>query len=457
MADYNRIYKLSAFENELAKYPSLNDCLIFQPGLSFLNAFYGTSFDLSKYKNQIDKIGQFSANGFIRKLKYEDGKIQMNVVLKSNKAASNDSLYYEYLAGKCINEMTKYYPFFSRTFELGEYISDSAYNLFQSISGSTTISSPLSSYIKYLDQSNFDSLITESCRNAKRINLFTQFITIKQSLYDYFMEYKEKSTNYFNKTYQTHLTKHIALLFMVFGCLYKLSNYFTHYDLHMDNIVLYSIPNSQYIDVEAKTENGVISFKTKYLPVLIDYGRSYFNCSAIESGLVNSPQLMKKVCLKDSRGSNECPQYCGNDVGYSFTGDYMPATDSFKRTGKNDYYINRSRRNMSHDLRCLAYLKERMKFNQLDSSISWIRLWKQLINDITYETNYDKFGMPELTSEPGEISNVSDVFESLKKIMMEPEYTAHHGPQFLSSSSYGKLVVDFSQTTMQPFQFTKSQ
>jgi hypothetical protein len=223
----------------------------------------------------------------------------------------------------------------------------------------------------------------------------------------------------------------------------------------MENVVLYSIPNSQHIDVEAMTENGVISFKTKYLPIIIDYGRSYFNCSAIETGLVNSHELMKKVCLNDARGSNECPKHCGNDVGYLFTGEYMPATDSFKRTGKNNYYINRGRRNMSHDLRCLSFIKDKgMKFNQLDSSISWIRLWKQLINDITYQDDYDKFGMPELTSEPGEISNVSDVFESLKQIMMQPDYTANHSSQFVSTSSYGKLVVDFSQT-MQPFQFTK--
>ncbi len=456
MADYNKIYKLSVFENEIAKYPSLNDCLIFQPGLSFLYAFYGISFDLSKYANQIDKIGENSANGFIRKLTYVDGKFQMNVVLKSNKSAMNDNLYYEYLAGKCINEMTKYYPFFSRTFELGEYISESAYQSFKSIVGSTKISSPLSAYIKYLDQSNFDGLVSESCRNAKRINLFTQFIPIKQHLYRYFLDYMEKSTNNFNKTYETHLTKHIALLFMVYGCLHKLANYFTHYDLHMENVVLYSIPNNQHIDVEAITENGIISFKTKYLPFIIDYGRSYFNCSAIEAGLVNSQQLMKTVCLKDVRGSNECPQYCGNDVGYSFTGDYMPATDSFKQTGKQDYYINRTTRNKSHDLRCLSYLKDKMKFNQLDSSISWIRLWKQLINDILYEENYDKFGMPEITSKPGKINNVSDAFESLKTIMMQPEYAEHHAPQFAFTTSYGKLVVDFSQTTMQPFQFTKS-
>jgi len=453
MADYNKIYKLSFLLAELAKYPSLNDCLIFQPGIEFVKNVFGDVLDLAKYSNEFEKIGKNSANGFIRKLSYTDGKLSMDVILKSNRSGEKDSLYYEYLAGKCINEFTKFYPFFSKTFELGQYISNSAFNLF--LYGNNLLDLPLHSYIRYLDQSSFDNLVVESCQNSKHINLFAQYIPITQSLHDYFLKFKGYGS-YFNSEHQTQLTKHISILFMVYGCLSKLSNYFTHYDLHMNNIMLYAIPNGNYIDVEANTDAGLISFKTKYLPIIIDYGRSYFNCSAIEAGLINSHKLMKTVCLKDQRGTDQCPQNCGDSVGYSLSGDYMPATDSFKRTGKDNYFINRSRRNMSHDLRGLSDLKRIINFNLLDSSISYIRLWKQMLGNINYEAHYNEFGMPELTSEVGEISNVNDVFQALKEMMMQADFISDHNQQYSSSTLYGKLSLDFSQTTMKPFLFTKA-
>ena len=452
----DKIYKLSAFKNELAKYPSFNDCLMFQPGLLFTDTFFGSSLDLSKYSNQVEKIGANSANGFIRKLTYNDNSLSMNVILKSNKSSDNDNLYYEYLAGQCINEFSKFYPFFSRTYALGKYTSFQNFRTFNLMASGviTTLTSPLPNFIQYLDQSDFERMVSESCENALYMTVFTQLIPIQKSLMDYFYNFVNLADKTFQAKYQIQLTKHISLLFMIYGCLHKLSNYFTHYDLHMDNIVLYSIPYGKYIEVEAKTETGIISFKTKYLPIIIDYGRSYFNCSAIEAGLVNSPTLMKSVCSKDSRRTNVCPTFCGNEVGYAFSGDYKSSTDSFNETTKDNYFINRAKSNQSHDLRGLSDLKRNIDFSLLDASIPYIGRWKQMLANMYYESHTPKYGKPETPSVSGQVNNVNDVFQELTQMMMEPQYILDNNTNN-TGTSYGKLVLDFSQATMQRFQFVK--
>jgi hypothetical protein len=425
---------------------------MFTPGLLFTETFFAGSLDLSNYSQEIDRIGINSANGFIRKLNYKDNSLSMDVVLKSAANAQADNLYYEYLAGQCINEFSKFYPFFSRTFGIGKYKSNQTYNALKSIASKNLLSAPVHNFIEPMNLSDFETTISESCQNSLYMTIFTQFIPIDGSLWNYFTSFTRNSV--FRQGYQNQLTKHIAILFMVYGSLHKLSDFFTHYDLHMDNIALYAIPNAQYIDVEAKTENGVISFKTKYIPIIIDYGRSYFNCSAIESHLVNSPTVMKSVCLKDSfrSGSPVCVRNCGDYVGYSFTGQYNPATDSFNATQGDDFFINRAKRNKSHDLRGLSDLKRSINFSELDSSISYIRRWKQIIEHLNYNARF--FGKPETSSVMGQFNNVTDIFRELSNIMLEPEFIRDHD-QHYKTASYGKLVLDFSNT-MEPFIFTKA-
>jgi len=441
--------------DELAKYPSFNDFMMFQPGIEAILELLNGITDLSKFSLSVSAIGANSANGFIRKLQYINNGYTLDVVLKSNQTPSSDNLYYEYLAGQCINEFSKYYPFFSRTYGLGNYKTDTDWKIFNKIKETSIFLYSMNEYLNFLNPTQYTKNVETSCIDSKNINIMTQYIPIKRSLWDYIVAFSP--SNKFNPVYKMHLTSIISTLYLTYGCLSKLANYFTHYDLHMSNIVLYEIPDRKYIDVVAKTSSGDLQFKTRYLPIIIDYGRSYFNCEALSSGLINSPKFMKSICSLDSNSPFDiCPDYCGDEVGYSFMGDINP-DGSVSATGIDDYYINRGRRNISHDLRGLSDLSSIINFDNLEN-VSYIKLWKDLMNGIVYN-KYNTFGMPEIMSgsAPGTVNNVHEVYNSLETMIRQSEFINDFENLLKSYNniSYGILTVDFSVDTMNPFEFIK--
>ena len=456
-----------ALDHKIKKYPSLNDFMIFQPGLYSINKLFNGIDDIGKFNRIIQPIGNNSHNGFIRKFNYVNNGITLDVVLKSNKKKSTDNPYYEYLAGQCINEFSKYFPFFSRTYAIGQYKNRTFWNYFGSINKRTDLPYDISHYIEYFDvAASLDQKVKNSCINSDMKNVFTQFINIKKSLLEYFHNFTDASYH-FEVKYQNQLTKHILLLYLVYGTLSKLGNYFTHYDLHMNNVVLYEIPNNNYIDIVIKTINGKkIILKSRYLPIIIDYGRGYFNCHALQSGILDSPSLMKKVCEYDITNpipaDKVCPNICGNEVGYQFSGKINP-DGSIDSTGVDDFYINLGKRNISHDLRLLSDLNHIIDFSYLDQDISYIKQFTDLLKEINYRS-YNPYGMPE-TEHPqpppqpqNSINNIHDAARALDEIVRNPEYIRHINTVVLNSNPdyYGELSIDFSADGFKEFHFFKN-
>ena len=65
---------------------------------------------------QIRKIGEISANGFVKEIEYERAGYTAHAILKSSVRMNSDNLYYEYLVGQFINMIGQILPNFVETY-----------------------------------------------------------------------------------------------------------------------------------------------------------------------------------------------------------------------------------------------------------------------------------------------------------------------------------------------------
>jgi hypothetical protein len=103
-----------------------------------------------------------------------------------------------------------------------------------------------------------------------------------------------------------------------------LQNEFTHYDLHSDNILIYEPVIGKYIQYHYFVDGNEISFKSKYIVKIIDYGRCYFH----DTDTNNSMNIHEKIC-----NEKQCDPECGEDYGYQWL-QHNNGLDPY------DYFIN---------------------------------------------------------------------------------------------------------------------
>ena len=102
--------------------------------------------NLENYSSKIKKIGENSANGFIRKLQYITPDQTYSIVLKGSQNANSDSLVYEYLVGQCINVYARFYPCFAKTYSVGIFAKPSDYSDFLKIPKDFTFPNPFTPF-----------------------------------------------------------------------------------------------------------------------------------------------------------------------------------------------------------------------------------------------------------------------------------------------------------------------
>lgn len=442
---------------ELKKYPSLNDYIMFEKDFNIIHKMFKNFDEIGFFNNTIQKLGINSNHGFLYKLNYILNGNKIDIILKSARKSSTDNLYHEYLAGLCINEFSKYFPFFPKTYKLGAYKDRFSWNTFFSHKGIHTLPLNVSQYIHYLDPLDFEENTRFTCQWSKYICVFMQYLNLNDTLHSHFYKYVN-SSNVYNSSYYTHLTRTILMLYLIYKTLSQLADYFTHYDLHLGNIGIYSIPENKCITINIKLDNDIIQFKTNYLPIFIDFGRSFFNCQNLNASLNTSKTLMNSVCSFDNRNPVRalrlCKEYCGDDVGYMFTGIQYP-DGTFSDTNLNDYYINRPKRNMSHDLRLINSILSQYNFKSLDKNITYIKQFIDLLSNINYE---DQYGTKEqLQSQSPIINNVHDAANALENIIRLPEFKTdlEYMLRNKDPNSYGTLDLNFSTGHFEEFKFEK--
>jgi hypothetical protein len=322
------------------------------------------------------------ANGTIVKIDYEREQYKSYAVLKKIKKASSDSLMYEYMVGRFfINNVYKKFPSFLQT-----------YGFINHDDITTLKDQP----IRNMNIADVNRGISLSCTNPNKILLLLENVSNPVTLAEHIASLSLPMLRLF-------ITEELfKILFQVYYTLSVLRDVFTHYDLHLNNVLLYEPIVNGYIEYHYHYEGELISFNSRYIVKIIDYGRCYFSTARFTPRKIHQKICRLPECNKDG-------EVCGHDSGYKF---FYTADADIKR----NFYINKLTNNQSHDLRLLKSLNMEIPKN-IKISPQIDKMLKFLLTKTIYKSNY---GTPQILASglPNNINNVNDAFDVIKRAVI---------------------------------------
>jgi hypothetical protein len=394
----------------------------------------------------IQQIGETSANGFVKEVKFTNDDYSAYAVLKSSVTHTSDNLVYEFLAGQYMNYQCNYLPCFVETYGLFYYKDDTAWELFKD--NKRTLPNEFTAGLVLQSSEAVD--YAKACQNSRQAAILLQYIHGAKVLHSFI----SNSLNYiaYQMIYQTPY-----LLYQIYFALALLKSNFTHYDLHTSNVMLYEPAKGKYIEYVYHVEGGKeVRFRCPYLVKIIDYGRCFFKWSPedIEKNIVidesnyarnptlvkkeriyvSSPDIYKSLCdeqqcsyERTDEDGKKHTYTCGKKYGFSWLDN--PA----KKTSLK-YFISSSRSNMSHDLRLLYIVgqtllrKKAHEFNtknrmsdEIEASADIAELFKKVVYAVGLQPNQDHSGTRENKTSglPHKIQNVVDAEKALRELVLD--------------------------------------
>jgi len=354
------------------------------------------------------------------------------VVAKSSLEKYSDSIVYEYLAGQCINHFAQFYPCFSRTFNICKFNSKQDIKKIRDVVATKPLSKGLDQMMSVLDASNLDDLIKRGCSEKELMCILTQYFNFDCSL-------RTCAENGMNSSVL------LSILFLVYSCLSSLQKQFTHYDLHSQNVQLLKIPNDGYSLIRVHLVDGrIVPFKTNYLPIIIDYGRCFVNCAAI-----NSNTVAQQVCLFDNKNPNKedrvCKKTCGDVSGYDIP-PFNRKTQVFAEHKRDTTDITRT--NMSADLRLLNDVKY-LKNLKLGNDYCGKNL-SEMLKKITLPFLRFYVLVEDITMDPTRVNNVHAAKNALLSMINNPQFVQENNAYVSSKRQYN--TIDIWEDLSRPFE-----
>jgi hypothetical protein len=355
--------------------------------------------------SSVEKINEGS-NGLVYRIdflkifeeKNKDVNIIFSTILKTSLEDTAHNLAYEYIAGKYfINEQTEYYPNFLLTYEIfknkevkNKTEKDYANNGYDTEEYIEIERENIVNSFQSLSDESITEIIKQSCKNPMSIAILTQFFDECETLDEFFdkkigvsmmrsiyrIDKSEPLLENKDKIKEIHRFWVPIILYQIYFVLSELSKVFTHYDLHASNVLVYKLPVGKYIKMNYINNEGkiVTSFKTIYIPKIIDYGTCYF----YKTQTMNSKFLFDTiVCTKDECNKRELKEACGYKSGYHMF-EYDRGTNT-----PYDYLPSCSFKNESKDLN-LAYIIKQF-YQEINKTPETVVL-KQLLEDVFYES-----------------------------------------------------------------------
>jgi hypothetical protein len=411
--------------------------------------------NMKNYTSEIERVDldTSNSNGFIYKLKYDKHSERYSVILKMNQDFTADNLVYEYLVGQCINNYSRFYPCFAKTYMIGIFSTPREENYMAF--NRELIIKPFDTYIQPIDIQNIEELIINGCRSNEYLALFTQYIPTRYSFNEYLKSISIGSSlnpsrpRIIQEASVHKLYELTTILHMVYQLLASFADKFTHYDLHLNNVLLVEIPNNQFIHVVFNYPDGrVFRYNMCYIPVIIDYGHCFVNCAQIYSR-----DIMKTVCKNDAKRTPEdpvCSYTCGNTTGYERSTDYDEETDTFQPASIDNYYTDYTQSNVSHDCRLLHEIKLNFDFNYLPKNNFIVK--KLVFGILNKLAQMDiRFGTHEDETWGQNITNIFMAADKLTEIISQPKFNALNDLFLNEKKLYGTLHIwtDLSR----PFEF----
>ena len=352
----------------------------------FFNGFTGFEYAVSPIKS----IGEDSANGFVKEIKYSRQGYDAYAILKSSKRERSDNLMYEGLVGtKFINRMNPLFPCFLETYATYYYSPSKTWGMMKK----DNLDKNMLSHLKL--QTSID--YGKACKKSLFVAILLQHIKGAQYIDDLL-----KKDNVF-------IINHLLyLLFIVYQTLASLSKEFTHYDLHFGNVFFVPLEAGKYIEYHYHNANGTVTqFAFPGIPKIIDYGRSFF-----DNQHVSSKEIYDQVCKEP-----KCKPGCGDNVGFTYLADRGLTNRGMMQTVSQ-------RKNESHDLRLLNNVKlEIPKLKVKPNTPGFVELEK-IANKVLYGqdviASQINYGTKENLKKDDKINNVTDAYINLKAAVETP-------------------------------------
>lgn len=306
-----------------------NVCIAFGIESDKIKAFFDNfSFDYLVL-SALKKISDSSGNGKIILLTFEKEGYFANAVLKLSKRINADNLFYEGVVGNFINKKRLQFPCFVET-----------YGLFTN--------SHRSANIKDYTRVNINQAsLIESCVDPLSILLMVENIQGARTLQSMLIAPDMRSLNMHEQDFINFMDNEmLGILYQIYAPLSILCDEFTHYDLHLNNILLYEPVTGGYITYHYHYDHYTVTFHSKYIVKLIDYGRSFFH----DATGYNPTDIHRDLC------NSQTPDciHCGFEKGFGWL---HPRSNELLQKSS---YIYPQVRNISHDLRPLLYLKHNL-------------------------------------------------------------------------------------------------
>ena len=333
---------------------------------------------------EIVPIGSISDNGFVNKIKYSNNvtAILKSSQLKSSQEAAADNLYYEWFVGcSFINRLGSTFPCFCKTYSLCDYLNPVPHvQLQRRISMPGSILQRDVNFINACDITDANTI--KSCTSPSLFGILMQDIPHAESFYN-FARHPEQQTEYGLNVIM------VQLLLQIYIPLGLLADQFTHYDLHEENVLIYTLPDNKYATLiyTIPTIRQTITMKTRYIAKIIDYGRCFFNNGVVSSANFYGNIHHNVFCTADKQKK-----------GYKWFGP--------NRANLNSLVVNKSR-----DLWLVWLYKTSLT---LESNRILNAPLKKLYKDIIIGNFISGYPMdPELTSCPDKICTVHQFMDRL--------------------------------------------
>jgi len=416
-------------------------CIAFGKENEKIKKHFDGFINIKYIKSPIKRIGGESLNGFVNEITYEREGYVANTILKSSINEFADNLMFEYLVGQYINKQCRIFPCFVETYGWFLYKDEETWETMKSNKNIEDLE-----ILKNMElqSSTFDSQesMKIACTNSKYLSLLIQHIkeakTLNKMLHN---------NDFINNDL-------LYILYQIYMPLSTLSNTFTHYDIHLDNVLIYEPVKGKYIEYVYVMNNGrKITFKSPYIAKIIDYGRSFFKDEQSTNEFINSSEnIYNTICQieecneKDRKGN--IIDKCGHSYGFSSVGPE-------ERPGMF-YFISSHIRNISHDLRLLIEMRNFIRTYKMEvlnictneypnKSIPCDILLRKGTNVIYGEgiqnENEKNFGTIEnmKTGLPNNIYNVNDAHTVIKQLVINS--VQQNNEYYANKESLGTLTI----------------
>jgi hypothetical protein len=424
MAEIKKDFQLKIIKTDC---PDINECLMIgKKREEIIKLFH--NFDLKYAYPYLVELNTNSFNSYIYQVKFHTGNINHNYnsygIIKSVRGEGYDNLQYEYMIGKYLNEINKNIPCFIETYSLLKL--NNKYNIDEYIvkeKKENTVTGIRKKLLqrKYTQKgTKLNTQIAGSPNN--QVKLSDIFVRIHGTVhpicdtprnYGLLIQnvYNSRTFKYVNellKYSSEHFQSDIpAIVFQIYFSLYSMfknNKDFVHQDLHLENVMLYRVPNG--IHYEFIVGRNKISFKSKYLVKIIDYSRSY---------CIQSPSFYDKVKMR-----------CKRKFGFFLHNEPID-------------YLNP---NVSIDLRLLNQLKN---YANLNKDHLFEGGFNKLLQDVVFDGNGLTVNIPKIVENPVKIHNIFEAFERLCDYMLSDTYKKIQEKYIMNTSLKLTIHDDFKK------------